>query len=162
MPSPFFSKCKDPAVHYVRLPQKKSIGAKRNQLIALSSGALIAHFDDDDHYGPAYLSSMVAALIDKDADFAKLAMWNEHRTRDGHRRLFDARRQVHANMWGWAFSYMYRRYVATLTRFPNQNSGEDYGFVQTVLARGLRTVQVEGCAEQIEHVLHGRNVSRKE
>ena len=134
VPSPFFSKCKDPAVHYVRLPQKKSIGAKRNQLIALSSGALIAHFDDDDHYGPAYLSSMVAALIDKDADFAKLAMWNEHRT----------------------------RYVATLTRFPNQNSGEDYGFVQTVLARGLRTVQVEGCAEQIEHVLHGRNVSRKE
>ncbi len=160
--SSFFSTCKDPEVHYMHTPQKKTIGAKRNQLITLSSGELIAHFDDDDWYAPNYLSSMVAAIVKDDADFVKLAAWKEHRLTDGHRRLFDARRQVHANMWGWGFSYVYRRHVTTQASFPNLNSGEDYAFVQALQAKGLKTVQVDGGADWIVHVLHGRNVSRKE
>jgi cellulose synthase/poly-beta-1,6-N-acetylglucosamine synthase-like glycosyltransferase len=160
--SAFFSKITDPDVHYVHTPQKRTIGAKRNQLIALSAGSIIAHFDDDDWYAPNYLSSMVAALLHHDADFVKLASWQEFRQADGHRRLFDARRQKHANMWGWGFSYLYRRYVATLVRFPNLNNGEDYAFVQGLHTQGLQTVQVEGGSEWIEHLLHGRNVSRKE
>jgi len=162
-PSAFFGKCSDPEVHYVHNRQKRTIGAKRNQLIAMSTGPLIAHFDDDDWYAPNYLSSMIEALILHDADFAKLAMWREYRQHDGHRRLFDARRQKHANMWGWGFSYVYRRYVATHVRFPNLNTGEDYAFVQAIhAAKILKTHQVEGGAEWIEHLLHGRNVSRKE
>jgi glycosyltransferase involved in cell wall biosynthesis len=160
--STFFSNVKDPDVHYVHRPQKQTIGAKRNKLIALSGGALIAHFDDDDWYAPNYLSSMVAALINKDADFVKLGSWQEFRQADGHRRLYDAQRQRHANMWGWGFSYMYRRYVATLVRFPNLNNGEDYAFVQALHAQGLKTVQVDGGSAWIEHLLHGKNVSRKE
>jgi len=161
-PSPFFSKCKDPEVHYVHSTQKQTIGAKRNRLITLSGGSILAHFDDDDWYAPNYLSSMVGALVRGDADFVKLAMWTEHRLRDGHRRVFDARRQPIANMWGWGFSYVYRRSVATHASFPSINTGEDYAFVQAVRDKGLRAMQVEDGAEWIEHVLHGRNVSRKE
>ena len=161
-PSVFFRKCADTAVHYVHTPQKRTIGAKRNQLISMSSGSIVAHFDDDDWYAPNYLSSMVDALVQQDADFVKLATWNEYRQSDGHRRVFNALRQKHANMWGWGFSYVYRRYVATRVRFPNLNNGEDYAFVQALQASGLKAFQVEGGADWIEHLLHGRNVSRKE
>ena len=133
----------------VHNPEKRTIGAKRNQLISMSAGSIIAHFDDDDWYAPNYLSSMGAALVEQDADFVKLAKWNEYRQSDGHRRVFDALRQKHANMWGRGFS-------------PNLNNGEDYAFVQALHASGLKAFQVEGGADWIEHLLHGRNVSRKE
>jgi glycosyltransferase involved in cell wall biosynthesis len=161
-PSTFFEKCADRQVHYIHSPQKQHIGAKRNQLVAMATGQVIAHFDDDDFYAANYLTSMVEALIAQDADFVKLSSWNERRLRDGHRRVFDARHQVHGNMWGWGFSFMYRRSVAAHVSFPNQNLGEDYIFVQALQARGLKTVQVDGGTEWVEHVLHGRNASRKE
>jgi glycosyltransferase involved in cell wall biosynthesis len=160
--SPFFSTCTDPEVHYLHTSQKKTIGAKRNQAMRLATGAIIAHFDDDDVYAPNYLSSMIDALVRADADFVKLDRWNEHRLHDGHRRVYDARRQLHANMWGWGFSYVYRRFVGAHASFPNINSGEDYAFVLAVQAAGLRTAQVEGGVNWVEHFLHGRNVSRKE
>jgi len=160
--SPFFASCSDPAVHYVHSPQRQTIGNKRNRLIALSAGSVIAHFDDDDVYAPCYLASMLAALVGKDADFVKLSMWNERRTRDNRTRTYDGRHNVHANTWGWGFSYVYRRFVASRVSFPNMNLGEDYAFVQALQARGLKSALVDNGSNWIEHIIHGRNVSRKE
>jgi cellulose synthase/poly-beta-1,6-N-acetylglucosamine synthase-like glycosyltransferase len=160
--SPFFSKCTDPQVHYLHITQKRTIGAKRNHAIQVSKGSIIVHFDDDDIYRPNYISSMVEALVREDADFVKLAMWNEHRLHDDYRRVFDARRQRHPNMWGFGFSYVYRRFVGAHASFPNINSGEDYAFLVAVQNASLKTVLIEGGADWVEHVLHGRNVSRKE
>jgi len=161
-PSRFFSQCTDPEVHYVHMPQKRTIGAKRNQLITMSSGSVVAHFDDDDWYARTYLSSMVDAMVRTNADLVKLSMWKEHRPSDNHRRVFDARRRVHGDMWGWGFSYVYRRYAATCASFPHINSGEDYAFVTALQKKGLKTVQVDGGIDWVEHVLHGRNSSRKQ
>ncbi len=52
-------------VKYIHKPNSGfSIGRKRNQLISkYSSGEVIAHFDDDDYYAPAYLDRMVSRLM---------------------------------------------------------------------------------------------------
>jgi len=163
-PSPLFSACKDSDVHYVHTTQRRTIGAKRNLLILLSAGSVIAHFDDDDWYAPNYLTRMLQTLKSEDADFVKLAKWREHRLHDDHRRTFDtqAHRHKHPDMWGFGFTYMYRRYAATRAGFPHTSAGEDYAFLTTLQAAGLKTVQVEGDAGLAEHILHGRNVSRKD
>jgi len=44
-----------------------TLGHKRNQLIQLASGEIVAHFDDDNLYAPEYLSTMVEALYESKA-----------------------------------------------------------------------------------------------
>uniref|UniRef100_A0A7S1PWN0 Glycosyltransferase 2-like domain-containing protein n=1 Tax=Alexandrium catenella TaxID=2925 RepID=A0A7S1PWN0_ALECA len=81
-PSPFFSQaasgepCRtgdgppsslspadDPRVLYVHARSYPlTLGHKRNQLIQLASGEIIAHFDDDNLYAPQYLAAMVEQL----------------------------------------------------------------------------------------------------
>lgn len=80
-PSSFFLHLKDPRVRYVKLDKRASIGFKRNLLIGISSGELIAHFDDDDYYAPNYLATMVDRL--EDQDLVKLSRWISWRELDG-------------------------------------------------------------------------------
>jgi len=164
-PSPFFRDkvgTKDPRVHYIHQSDRLTIGAKRNQLIALSAGSVLAHFDDDDWYDPSYLATMVQALVDSDADFIKCSVWQERREKDNHRRTMDVRQNRHANLWGYGFSYMYRRFAATHASFPHTNSGEDYVFLQSLRSAGLNAQLADHCAHLVEHVLHGHNTSRKD
>ncbi|HET6148663.1 MAG TPA: glycosyltransferase family A protein [Polyangia bacterium] len=72
-PSPFFAGLSDARVRYLHAPARLTIGEKRNRLIELAHGEVIAFFDDDDHYAPGYLAAMVALL--GDADFVKLSGW---------------------------------------------------------------------------------------
>ncbi|HSX26996.1 MAG TPA: glycosyltransferase [Chlamydiales bacterium] len=80
-PSLFFTHLKDPRVKYINLPERGTIGFKRNFLIGLASGELIAHFDDDDYYAPTYLTTMVNQL--GSADLVKLSRWLAWREIDG-------------------------------------------------------------------------------
>src|SRR5208283_140358 len=129
---------------------------KRNILIEHARGDLVAHFDDDDAYGPQYLSSMLVRLAQHtDADFVKLGRWNERREWNGHRWTYDGRSTSYANMWGYGFSYVYRRWVASRVSFPHTNSGEDYSFVNGLWRAGMKTELVFDGPDWVEHVLHG-------
>ena len=70
-PSPFFTHLQDPLVHYHHTSSHLWIGEARNKLIEMSSGSVIAHFDDDDWYAPGYLTSMLQKLLSTDADLVK-------------------------------------------------------------------------------------------
>jgi glycosyltransferase involved in cell wall biosynthesis len=54
----------DPRVCHVRMPERRSLGAKRNLGVSASRGDLIAHWDDDDWMSPTRLSRQVEALVD--------------------------------------------------------------------------------------------------
>ena len=157
--SPFYDQLADTQVHYVHQAGHMSTGSKRNRLIEMSHGSVIAHFDDDDWYLPNYLSSMVGRLVQEDADFVKLAAWNEHRARDGSR--WQARPPHHADLYGYGFTYVYRRYVATRISYPDRTSGEDYPFACAVMAAGMKAHLVQDGAHWVEHLLHGQNTSKK-
>ena len=159
-PSPFFTQLRDPRVHYMNLaPWRVTTGCKRNWLIEKSAGSVIAHFDDDDWYAPNYLSSMVDRLVLEDADFVKLAVWNERRQKDGHRWTEHPHR--HGDMWGFGFSYVFRRHVASRVHFPDIYNGEDYAFVQALQRAGLRSALVRDGAHWVEHLIHGNNSSKR-
>jgi glycosyltransferase involved in cell wall biosynthesis len=58
----------DDQVHYLRTAGRGSIGSKRNLACELSTGELIAHWDDDDWYATSRLSRQVDALLAGEAD----------------------------------------------------------------------------------------------
>ena len=157
-PSPTFKETKDPNVHYVHSGKRTPIGPARNRLIAMSAGSVIAHFDDDDWYSPKYLSSMVGFLTGRNADLVKLAVWKE-RKQNGQRSLYDGRKQSHADLWGWGFSYVYRRYVATRLSFPVEGV-EDYPFVCGIQKARMKTELIFNGSELAEHVWHGDNSTK--
>jgi len=161
-PSPFFCSLRgsDERLHYIHQAERQTIGHKRNQLIDMARGDVVAHFDDDDVYNPQYLSSMIDRLVQLNADFVKLGCWNERREWDGRRWTYDAR-NAKPNLWGWGFSYVYRRWVCGHVSFPHTNTGEDYSFVNGLWRAGLRTELVHDGAHWVEHVLHGTNTSRR-
>lgn len=47
------------SITYLHLPQKRSIGCKRNITKHLAQGKYIIHMDDDDYYAPNYISTVL-------------------------------------------------------------------------------------------------------
>ena len=151
---------RDERVHYQGVAKRLTIGDKRNQLIAASRGQVIVHFDDDDWYAPDYVTRMLERLIRLDADLVTLAVWKERRESDGEEKLYDAR-QMEQDLWGFGFSYVYRRWVMTQLSFPLVNSGEDYALVAGMQRCDMKVASVEDGAAWAVHLIHGGNTSRK-
>jgi glycosyltransferase involved in cell wall biosynthesis len=146
-------------VYYSWSPTRLTIGDKRNRLIARARGEYIAHFDDDDYYGPAYLSTMVAALHNQQADLINLRSWYlyDHRWdffgywkleqkrglhyRCGYEGISsidftpDWEREFAISHLGWGFSYVYRKRIWDHIKFPNIDWAEDAAFAVEVERR---------------------------
>lgn len=142
-PSPVLTALDDPRLRYTHLPQRMTIGDKRNLLAEQAKGETILHFDDDDWYAPGYAEAMAGVLDRHDLDFCNLRGWYLHDLRQGlfgywnleHKQglLFvsDASGiETHAIdhppgladvEWGFGFTYAYRRHVAQAVRFPSQD-----------------------------------------
>ncbi|KAJ8601894.1 hypothetical protein CTAYLR_002661 [Chrysophaeum taylorii] len=176
--SPFFEACEDPRVRYSYEPDHPpSTGAKRNTLIDRATGEVVAHFDDDDFYGPHYLSRLLDAL--GEAELATLGSWTwldaeRFRAKRDHDCVswYDASRDQrrgfsenhaaagwHSRKWGYGFSYVYRRDVPA--RFPNAFLGEDYDFCMRLLATGAtcRAFRDDPDDAVVLHVMHNNNSS---
>lgn len=54
-----------PNVHYIYMPEKLTIGAKRNILNKKSCGDIIVAMDDDDYYPPDRVSTVITAFKQK-------------------------------------------------------------------------------------------------
>jgi len=62
----------DPRIHYVRLPQRLTLGAKRNRCVELAHGDLIMHWDDDDWHAPQRITLQYEALRAANAEICGL------------------------------------------------------------------------------------------
>ena len=152
----------DPNVRYFRLPQRASIGAKRNFACQQSSGQIIAHWDDDDWYGPARLRYQATPILDGRADITglenvftlELPVGNFWRINaDSHRRLFAG--DVHGG------TLVYRRdLLAHGLRYPDVNLAEDAALLQSALRQGKRLLRLENHGLFV-YVRHGRNAWRQ-
>lgn len=186
-PSPFFQSLDDNRVTYVYDSERLSIGAKRNALIKISKGELIAHFDDDDYYAPLYLETMVYSL--GDADLVKFSSWLAFRESDqtlwewdtttlaekqyvisgwsdkdqvGDLRPFidDEEGYCEANTWGYGFSFVYRKSLWEECHFPNTSSGEDALFAKEARAQGKDLVHLPDENHLTVHTIHPLSTSR--
>ncbi len=186
-PSAFFQGLEDDRVTYHHITEKKSIGAKRNELIRMAKGEIIAHFDDDDYYAPIYLEHMVDKL--GDADLVKLSKWMAWREIDGslwewdtaqisesHYNVsawdpevvrFDLAKLIPnkeefnaANIWGYGFSFVYRKSLCDEVLFDDISAGEDGDFVKKAIALGKNVQHVPDEQHIVLHVIHRTNVSK--
>jgi glycosyltransferase involved in cell wall biosynthesis/GT2 family glycosyltransferase len=118
----------DTRISYVRLPQRQSIGAKRNLACEYAKGSIIAHWDDDDWIADWRLSYQADALA-KLRGNAACGLSNLF--------YFDPR---NGRAWMYCYPERQRRWVAGNTlcyhkdlwrqrRFHQVNEGEDTRFV---------------------------------
>ncbi len=169
---------------YIHSSEPLTLGEKRNWLIEEARGDLLIHFDDDDYYSPHYLERVVEQLERSDfftlsrwfsyfLETEELFYWSADEIRREHYRLSGYTKEVcdlekgvedkagfiESNLYGYGFSYAYRRDLAKSTRFDPLNFAEDIAFFQKVRASGAKI----GCLPDEEglalHLLHGQNSS---
>ncbi|KAH8051452.1 hypothetical protein JL721_11106 [Aureococcus anophagefferens] len=172
-PSPFFDWLCDARVTYVFVRCARggpSIGAKRNFAAALAAGDVLAHFDDDDAYGPSYVGTMRRALRRRGALAAKLSSWFVvDASRAGAAPAvfyFDgARTGPRRAVLSFGFSLVYRRAALDLCGgFPDADWGEDAAFLRKLVAAAPEARALafhRDVAGVCAHVLHPGNRSRE-
>ena len=179
--SPFFTELTDDRVRYQWSSERLSIGAKRNRLLELSEGDIIAHFDDDDFYSPHYLPTMLTVL-GNDNTLVKLSNWFAYA--ESHHSFFywdTAHIVVESggpltsingvtefppqfiddNLWGYGFSYVYRKSLyPTIQFYPEDNWGEDLRFLHQVGQAGHMCQAIPDTQGLVMHIIHSSNTSR--
>jgi glycosyltransferase involved in cell wall biosynthesis len=149
------------AVRHLALRQRTSIGAKRNLACVAARGRVIAHWDDDDWYGPTRLSAQVAPLLAGEAEVTGLEnacqlelatgeFWRT--TPELHRRLFVG------DLHGGTLVYWKRLFDEGL-RYPDVNLAEDAMFLRQVQRRSGRWLRLANPGLFI-YIRHGRNAWR--
>ncbi|WP_321913163.1 MULTISPECIES: glycosyltransferase family 2 protein [unclassified Paraburkholderia] len=184
-PSAFLSALakRDARVRYYWSKTRMSIGGKRNFLVNEARGALIAHFDDDDHYASHYLAGMVRMLEENGADLMKLAtfwMFAPHTRFFGYMDL-NARVGLHYVLTGnsvatvefhdkmkigadfilfYGFSYVYRKALFEEARFDDIDLSEDESFIRRIVEAGRKVLAADDTQASCLHLIHPASTSR--
>ena len=183
LPATFFRSLGDPSVRYYHTAPGMSLGRKRNLLVEFARGEVIAQFDDDDYYAPGYLQTMLDSL--GNADLVKLAGWYTYMngssatggdffgywdTESPEQTCFALRpggvtelRQSQGvqdrNLYGYGFSYVFRKSVFDHVEFPDINFAEDYELVLRMREAGLKAVHRHDDQGIALHMVHDSNCS---
>uniref|UniRef100_A0A7S4SCM7 Glycosyltransferase 2-like domain-containing protein n=1 Tax=Alexandrium monilatum TaxID=311494 RepID=A0A7S4SCM7_9DINO len=148
-----------------------SIGLKRNICVHFATGDYIVHFDDDDLYAVRYISTMIRALGPRSLG-AKLSSWYIFDRASNSFGFCDpelcGREQqlpeelIRQRVYGYGFSYTFRREAFERLQFEDVCFGEDIKFVF-----GLLHLEGPGCIALVKdeyglcmHMQHGHNTSQ--
>lgn len=182
-PSAFMQGLGDARVVYRHVPQRMSVGARRNLAVALARAEVIAHFDDGEYYAPDYLRVMCAQLGARRADIVKLsafflysriygqfAWWDLLRKSGLHFHWspqpmtalnFPVDHRAFAdNHSGYGFSYVYTKRLWAAGPFESGSHDEhnkrhaDSTFLQAALERGANLAHFADDVGLCLHVLH--------
>src|SRR5437667_4656691 len=182
-PTKFLHNIDDTNVFYHHVCAGLTLGEKRNTLIEMARGEIIVQFDDDDYYGPCYVSSMATNLINMNADLINLRGWFLYDLRSKFFGYWDLMRKegLHNccdrtgvtpimfnkknngglvnNHLGFGFSYVFKRKVWEAIKFPNINWNEDGEF--SLKARSqFKLNGVRDTTGSCLHFLHRVSTSR--
>jgi glycosyltransferase involved in cell wall biosynthesis len=151
-----------PGIRYLRLPSRKSIGAKRNLACQQAQGEIIAHWDDDDWYSSDRLRYQVMPIINGGGDITGLEnafvlalpvgqFWTTKP--DLHERMFVG------NVHGGTLVYRKNLWQQGL-RYPETNLAEDADLLHNAVERGKRLVRLANPGVFV-YVRHGTNAWRE-
>merc|ERR1712224_395425 len=127
-----------------------TLGHKRNQLMQLASGEIIAHMDDDNIYCPGYVTALVGALRASRSQLARLCSaycWDPFA--DVHKH--------HNDLGGRAETFVHIRGPLRAIAFSHDNCGEEDGVCSVCVCH-----DVHDHYGIFLHVNHGKNVSAYE
>lgn len=147
-----------PEARYIRLNTPNSIGAKRNLACEHARGEAIAHWDDDDWYGPDRLAQQFQPVRKGICDLTGLVnsyilqlpdgqCW--HTSPELHRRMFVG--DVHGG------TLLFRRSLFQEgIRYPAVNLAEDASLIRRAMNSGKRVLRLDNPGLFI-YVRHGHN-----
>lgn len=133
-------------VRWVSVPAGLTVGEKRNRACEAAGGSIIAHWDDDDWYGPERLCRQVNPIISGEADITALTSypvfgvdsWQFWRMSNGlHRQIFFA--DVHSGSLVFA-----KRVWEGGAYYPNESLAEDASFLRAAIDQGAWLGRVNG------------------
>lgn len=182
-PSEFMLGLSDPRIIYEHAPEKRSTGSKRNHLIQKARAGIIAQFDDDDFYGPNYLSNMMSAMHEEGADIVKffgfflfsklynaLGYWDLN-AKVGPHWIWSAEplglimmteqnnQSFKHNHLGYGFSYVFKKKVWERGQFPDMYWNQDGVFMLNAV-KHFKLTGIHDVECTCLHVIHGSNASR--
>ncbi|MBO0896029.1 glycosyltransferase family protein [Arthrobacter sunyaminii] len=115
-----------------------SLGECLNRCAAAATGEVVAKMDDDDHYGPNYLSDQLHALHYSGADIVgKQAHYMHLRTSNATVLRFGHREHRYTD-FVMGPTLVARRSLVLELPFPELGLGEDTGFLRQAAAAGKR------------------------
>ena len=179
-PSPALTKDPWEKLRYFHSTKRLSVGAKRNKLLADASGEIVVHFDDDDYYGPDYITKAIEHLSNQQADVALLCGFfvahlnyngfGYYRTRikkgpafafnkSGVRPLDLGRINIPLIHLCFGWAYIYRRRVWEQIKFKELNVFEDREFIRTATTN-FKTVAYESRKIDCLHAIHTQSSSQ--
>ena len=122
-----------PRLQVIRVPEHQTLGTCLNEGIALGRGAYFAKLDDDDLYGPRYISDLVCTARRTNAGLSGKTRCFYYYPATG--KLF--LRASHRGRVAGA-TLLFTAEVARSVRFPtNVTAGSDGGFIQECQRRGV-------------------------
>jgi spore maturation protein CgeB len=128
-----------PDVVLLEAPREVSLGECLNTCVAAADGQVLAKMDDDDHYGPHYLSDQLHALSYSGADVVGKQAHYMHLETSNAAILRFAAQEHRFTDFVMGPTIMASRDVFTAHPFPHLAVGEDTGFLRAASAAG-RTV----------------------
>jgi Glycosyl transferase family 2/Glycosyl transferases group 1 len=144
----------DDRIRYVRLDSRTALGAKRNVGCELARGDLIAHWDDDDWFGPRRLDVQVAELRRAGAVACGAGELLHYRLEAGDAWLCRYGGPERPPVAGGTL--LYRRDAWAAHPFAELDVGEEQPFLRALGRDGVRATT--GAPEQVA-VIHGSNAA---
>jgi glycosyltransferase involved in cell wall biosynthesis len=117
----------DGRIKYSRIPQRQTVGAKRNQCIRASQGDLIVHWDDDDWVAPHRIRYQVEAMLREEAEVCGLRQMLFHDLSTSKTWLYTY--PPNLRTWLVGGSLLYTRSFWQRSPFPDVQVGEDSRFL---------------------------------
>lgn len=115
-----------PAIRYIHMEHKASIGAKRNLACEMAGGDIIVHWDDDDWMAAGWLASQVETLRRTRADICGLnkVFYYAPESRQAWQYVYAGERP-----WVSGGTLCYTKAFWQDNRFPDISDGEDRAFL---------------------------------
>ena len=114
-------------IRYVKLDTTKTIGYKRNLACQNSNGKFIVHWDDDDWYGPDWISKQIKYMLKEDLDITGLS--NPLFTSLNQNESWQYRYPPEEAPWVHGATLCYKKSLWKQNKFIDSNRGEDNEFV---------------------------------
>jgi len=146
-----------PRIHYFRLDQKLTVGAKRNFACGQAHGKFIAHWDDDDWYADSRVGEQVKALLAGSADVCGSSRMYFYAPATGQ--AWEYCYSAPGPAWVGGTMLVYRKQAWERGPFPDLQVGEDSHFV---CYGGGKTICDLAAAELCVAVVHAGNTSYKD
>lgn len=126
------------SVSVYQLPQRTSLGACLNFGVAKAKYNFVAKFDDDDYYGPSYLTEAMKAFARTNADIVGKRTAFMYLVRLKQLRLRFPRNEKRWVTFVLGGTIMAKKAVFKKVVFPNQSLGEDIQFLARARKKGFR------------------------